>query len=117
MSGIGNMKIAVLATEGLEQVELTEPLKALRAASADVAEIAPGQIRAGNHREKGKMPTVGHDLACVSASPRIADRDSARPLRENDQADRRRPDPESRLARPQPMPRRSMPRPSMPPRS
>jgi putative intracellular protease/amidase len=54
MSGIGNMKIAVLATEGLEQVELTEPLKALRAASADVAEIAAGQIRAGNHREKGK---------------------------------------------------------------
>ena len=68
MSDIANRKIAVLATDGVEQVELTEPVKALKAASAQVMLIAPhsGQIQAMNHHEKGEKLTVDHDLASVS---------------------------------------------------
>jgi hypothetical protein len=41
-----NRRIAVLATDGVEQVELTEPARVLKEASAQVAVIAPhgGQI-------------------------------------------------------------------------
>src|ERR1700748_1070510 len=69
MSGVENRKIAVLATDGVEQVELTEPVKALRAASAQVVVIAPkgGQIQGMNHEQKGEMLAVDHDLASVSA--------------------------------------------------
>jgi len=63
------VKVAVLATDGVEQVELTEPVKALKAASAQVSVIAPksGQIQAMNHDDKGEMLTVDHDLGSVSA--------------------------------------------------
>jgi protease I len=66
---IANRKIAVLATDGVEQVELTEPVKALKAALADVMVIAPGggQIQGMNHAEKGDKLAVDHDLASVSA--------------------------------------------------
>ncbi len=69
MASIANRKIAVLATDGVEQVELTEPLKALKAASAQVVVIAPksGQIQGMNHDEKGDMLAVDHDLASISA--------------------------------------------------
>jgi protease I len=69
MAGIENRKIAVLATDGVEQAELVEPVKALKAASAQVAVIAPkrGQIQGMNHDQKGEMLTVDHDLASVSA--------------------------------------------------
>ena len=69
MADIANRKIAVLATNGVEQVELTEPVKALKAASAEVTVIAPagGQIQGMNHDEKADMLAVDHDLASVSA--------------------------------------------------
>ena len=68
MTDIADRKIAVLATDGVEQVELTEPVKALKAASAQVLVIAPksGQIQGMNHDEKGDMLGVDHDLASVS---------------------------------------------------
>jgi deglycase len=49
-------KIAFLmANEGVEQVELTEPLKAVREAGAEVELLAPeaGEIQAFNHLDKG----------------------------------------------------------------
>jgi protease I len=49
-------KIAFLsANEGVEQVELTEPLEAVREAGAEVELLAPeaGQIQAFNHLDKG----------------------------------------------------------------
>src|SRR3954462_4777956 len=49
-------KIAVLtANEGVEQVELSEPLEAVREAGAEVELLAPeaGQIQAFNHLDKG----------------------------------------------------------------
>jgi protease I len=69
MADVANRKIAVLATDGVEQVELTEPVKALKAARAEVVVIAPkgGQIQGMNHDEKGDKLTVDHDLASVSA--------------------------------------------------
>ena len=68
MAGIANRKIAVLATDGVEQVELTEPVAALKAASAEVVVIAPhsGQIQGMLHDKKGDMLTVEHDLGSVS---------------------------------------------------
>ena len=51
-------KVAFLvANEGVEQVELTEPLKAVREAGAEVDLIAPeaGDIQAFNHLDKGDV--------------------------------------------------------------
>jgi protease I len=69
MPAIANVKVAVLATDGFEQVELTEPVKALKAASAQVSVIAPksGQIQGMNHHDKGDKIAVDHDLGSVSA--------------------------------------------------
>ncbi|WP_119679386.1 type 1 glutamine amidotransferase domain-containing protein [Indioceanicola profundi] len=62
-------KVAVLATDGVEQVELTEPVKALKEAGATVHVIAPkgGQIQGMNHHDKGDMIPV--DAALDSADP------------------------------------------------
>lgn len=69
MAGIAHRRIAVLATDGVEQVELTEPVKALKQASAQVVVIAPkgGQIQGMNHHEKGDKLSVDQELS--SASP------------------------------------------------
>lgn len=44
------LQVAILATDGVEQVELLEPMKALRAAGADVKIVSPktGTIQAMN---------------------------------------------------------------------
>lgn len=52
-------RIAVLATDGVEQVELTEPAKALKQAGADVEVISDkkSEIQAFKHHDKGdKVP-------------------------------------------------------------
>ncbi|HEX2941641.1 MAG TPA: type 1 glutamine amidotransferase domain-containing protein [Rhodopila sp.] len=69
MAGIANRRIAVLATDGVEQVELTEPVKALKQASATVVVIAPQgkQIQGMNHHDKGDKLPVDQELANVSA--------------------------------------------------
>ncbi|MBX6320708.1 MAG: type 1 glutamine amidotransferase [Rhodospirillaceae bacterium] len=53
-------KVAVLATDGFEQSELEEPVKALKAAGADVQVVAPkpGRIQGWRHHEKGKSVAV-----------------------------------------------------------
>jgi protease I len=62
-------KVAVLATDGFEQVELQRPVEALRRAGAEVEVVAPhgGQIQGFNHFDKGDMVQVDRELA--SASP------------------------------------------------
>ena len=47
--------IAFVATDGVEQIELTEPWKAVEKAGAKPVLIAPegGEIQGFNHREKG----------------------------------------------------------------
>jgi protease I len=62
-------KIAFLmANEGVEEVELTEPLKAVREAGAEVEVLAPeaGEIQAFNHLDKGE--TYGVDRVVGEAS-------------------------------------------------
>jgi deglycase len=52
--------IAVLATDGVEQVELTEPMKALKSAGAEVRVIAPkaGTIQGFKHHDKADRIAV-----------------------------------------------------------
>jgi len=47
--------IAILASEGVEQVELTEPRKALEQAGAttELISLETGQVQAMNHTDKG----------------------------------------------------------------
>lgn len=69
MADVSGMKVAVLATDGVEQVELTEPVKALKQAGAQVSIVSPkgGSIQGMNHDEKGdKLPT---DTALAQAKP------------------------------------------------
>jgi protease I len=67
MANISGRKVAVLATDGFEQVELTEPVKALKAASAQVTVVSPGggPIQGMNHHEKGDLIEADRDLAAV----------------------------------------------------
>src|SRR5271165_4551987 len=57
-------KIAIVATDGFEQVELTEPKKALEAAGATVEVISPkpGQIKGWNHTDWGENTKVDKTL-------------------------------------------------------
>lgn len=61
--------VAILATDGVEQVELTEPAKALGEAGAKVTVIAPheGRIQAFKHFDKGDEIPV--DLTLEQADP------------------------------------------------
>ncbi|HJU98396.1 MAG TPA: type 1 glutamine amidotransferase domain-containing protein [Jiangellaceae bacterium] len=57
--------IAFLATDGVEQVELTEPWAALQQAGATPRLIAPkaGRIQGFNHDDKGDTFAVDHTVA------------------------------------------------------
>jgi protease I len=57
-------KIAIVATDGFEQVELTEPKKALQAAGATVEVVSPnsGQIKGWNHTDWGENTAVDRTL-------------------------------------------------------
>lgn len=67
-------RIAVLATEGFEEVELTEPVEALRAAGAQVDVITPeagihaGQVKAWGGTDWGKKVNVDVKLEEADAS-------------------------------------------------
>lgn len=63
-------RIAILATDGFEQSELTEPLRALVTAGAEVDVIAPksGRIQGMEHREKGEMVDVNRTLEQADAA-------------------------------------------------
>ena len=69
MTDIKQKKVAVLATDGFEQVELTEPVKALRAAGATVTIVSlkPGEIQGMNHHEKGDKTKVDLELSKAKA--------------------------------------------------
>ncbi|MCR4339519.1 MAG: DJ-1/PfpI family protein, partial [Gemmatimonadaceae bacterium] len=63
-------KVAFLATDGVEQIELTEPWNALRAAQADLCLVADkeGEIQGVNHGEKGDKFRVDKLVDQVTAS-------------------------------------------------
>lgn len=58
-------KVAVLATDGFEQVELEKPVQALKNAGAEVEVVAPhgGEIQGFNHHDKGRKVPVDRELA------------------------------------------------------
>ena len=68
-TALNGCTVAVLATDGVEQVELTEPVKALRQAGAKVALVAPkgGSIQGWNHHDKADSFPV--DQALDQADP------------------------------------------------
>jgi protease I len=59
---INGKKIAILATDGYEQVELTDPKKNLEKAGAkvDVISIKSGKIKGWNHTDWGSSVKVDH---------------------------------------------------------
>jgi protease I len=62
-------KIAFLATDGVEQVEYTEPRKAVEqaGATADLVSLKPGQVQGFNHLDKGDTFPVDKAVSDVSA--------------------------------------------------
>jgi protease I len=66
---LDGLRVAILATDGFEQSELTEPRKALDAAGADTEVVSPkqGRVRGWNHKEWGQEVAVDRELE--SADP------------------------------------------------
>jgi protease I len=63
-------RVAILVTDGFEQVEMTEPRKALEEAGAKTDLVAPkkGEVQGMNHDEKGRSFPVDAPLGSVSPS-------------------------------------------------
>ena len=61
--------IAILAADGVEQVELTEPRKALEQAGAttELISLQPGAVQAMNHIDKGDTIPVDRTVEQVDA--------------------------------------------------
>ncbi len=62
-------KVAILATDGVEQVELTAPMQALKEARADVSLVSlkRGKVQGFIHEEKADTFAVSHVVGEVSA--------------------------------------------------
>src|SRR5438270_10111738 len=54
MPDLTGLRVAVIATDGFEEAELTEPVRALKEAGArpEVISLKPGQIQAFKHHDK-----------------------------------------------------------------
>ena len=70
MADISDRKVALLATNGFEQSELEQPLKALKDAGATVHVIAPegGEIRGWDGDDWGRKVKVDHTLDAVKSA-------------------------------------------------
>ena len=67
---LNGYRVAILVTDGFEQVEMTEPRAALKEAGASTDLIAPGkdEVQGMNHDEKGSRFAIDRQLASVTAS-------------------------------------------------
>jgi protease I len=67
---LNGKRIAILATDGVEQVEMAEPRKALEAAGAKTELVSPakGTLQAWQHMEKGEKFPVDVDLNAADAN-------------------------------------------------
>jgi len=67
---LSGKRIAFLATDGVEQVELTDPRQAVEDAGAetDLVSLEPGEIRASRHLDPGDTFQVDKAVADASAS-------------------------------------------------
>jgi protease I len=63
-------RVAILVTDGFEQVEMTAPRKALDDAGAVTTLISPksGQVQGWNHEDKGDRFPVDQDLQSANAN-------------------------------------------------
>ena len=70
MSDLKGIRVAILATDGVEQSELTEPRKFLKQLGAETTLISPksGEIQAMQHHEKGDMIPVDRPLGGANAA-------------------------------------------------
>jgi protease I len=70
LAGLKGRRVAILAADGVEQVELEEPRRALDEAGAvtEIVSLKAGEIQGFNHLDKGKKFTVDHTLEEVQAS-------------------------------------------------
>src|SRR5438105_14568761 len=70
---LNGKKVAILVANGFEQVELTEPKKALEQEGAQTAVVSPeqGKVKGWNHTEWGDELAV--DVALESADPQDYD--------------------------------------------
>jgi protease I len=66
---LNGKRVAIVATHGFEEAELTEPLKALRAAGAEVDVVSPesGAIQGFKHFERGVQVPVDMSIDAVDA--------------------------------------------------
>lgn len=69
MADLSNLRVAVLATDGFEEAELTEPVRVLKETSArvEILSTKSGQIQAFRHHDKGT--TVSVDRLLDQAKP------------------------------------------------
>jgi len=69
MSDLKGIRVAILAADGVEESELTEPRKFLDQLGAETTLISPknGEIQAMQHHEKGEMIRVDRPLAGANA--------------------------------------------------
>ena len=69
MQALSDVRVAVLATDGFEESELTSPVRALREAGADVTIVSlrPGQIQGFKHDRSGAKVKV--DCLIGGANP------------------------------------------------
>ena len=67
MAKLTGKKIAILATDGFEQVELTTPRDKLQAEGAEITIVSPksGKIQGMNHDQKGDQVSVDATLDSV----------------------------------------------------
>jgi protease I len=69
MNKLDGFKVAILATDGFEQAELTEPRKALEAAGAETKVVSPkpGKIRGWDKKDWGTDVAVDTELNAAQA--------------------------------------------------
>src|SRR5579859_2761610 len=74
MAQAADLRVAVIATDGFEEAELTSPVKALRDAGAKVDIIAPhsGSIQAFKHHDKSITVPVDRTLDQVNPDEYLA---------------------------------------------
>jgi protease I len=65
MPDLSGLKVAILVTDGFEQVELLDPREALHVAGAATRVVSPkpGKVRGWNHTEWGEQVDVDVELA------------------------------------------------------
>src|SRR5438477_7594988 len=70
MGKLDGKKVAILVTDGFEQVEMTKPRAALTEAGAEVKIVSPksGQIQGMNHADKGDRFEVDITLDQANAA-------------------------------------------------